>query len=307
MPALSAVIITRDEERDVARTIRALSFADEVLVVDSGSTDGTVKVCRALGARVLEHAFEGFGPQKRWAVAQAAHPWVLCVDADEVVTPELGEAIRALLAAGEPPCAAYALRFVTVFMGRALAHGPLARKLHVRLFDRRRARWTEAPVHERVVVDGALGVLPGAVLHYTVRDLSESLAKMDEYSTLAAAELVRRGRRRGWLALVLTPPVQFFRHYVLQQHFRNGVPGLAWAAMNAIGSVMKHLKARELEGVASPAARASRPSPGVAAEGARAPAPVRIQAGGQAGRSNMVAGERGGAPACPPSRPSSSP
>lgn len=266
MPGLSAVLITRDEERDVARTIGALSFADEVLVVDSGSTDGTVAACRSLGVRVLERAFQGFGPQKRWAVAQAAHDWVLCIDADEVVTPELAASIRGLLAAGEPPCAAYRFRFLTVFMGRPLAHGPISRRRHVRLFDRRRAGWTDAPVHEQVVTDGPVGDLAGDVLHYTVRDLSESIGKMDAYSTLGAAELVRRGRRRSAGGLVFTPVLQFLRHYLVLQNFRNGIPGLAWSFMNAMGSVLKHLKVRELEGAARPALPAgtpSRPAPGV--------------------------------------------
>ena len=256
---LSAVIITRDEERDVGRTIGAVSFADEVLVVDASSTDGTVAVCRSLGARVLEHAFDGFGPQKQWAVSQAANDWVLCVDADEVVTAELAAAIRQLLASGDPPCAAYRFRFLTVFLGHPLTHGQISRRLHVRLFDRRRAGWTDAMVHERVLTDGPLGELPGAVLHYTVRDLSDSVAKMDAYSTLGALDLVRRGKRRGGLALVFTPPVQFLKHYLVRQNFRNGMPGLAWSFMNAVGATMKHLKARELEAAGGTRSRQALP------------------------------------------------
>jgi glycosyltransferase involved in cell wall biosynthesis len=251
MPKLSAVLITHNEERDVGRTLAALTFVDEVVVVDSGSTDRTVEVCRAQGARVLTHAFEGFGAQKRWAVEQAAHDWVLCLDADEEVLPELADAIRALLGAGEPPCAAYRLRRKTVFMGQVLEHGPVSRDYCVRLFDRRRAGWTAALVHEVVEVAGPVGDLPGAALHYTVRDLSESIGKMDAYSTLGAAELARRGKRRSTLGLLLTTPFQFFRHYVLHQNFRNGVPGLAWSIMNAVGSVMKYLKARELAATAA--------------------------------------------------------
>jgi len=244
---LSAVVVTRDEEREVGRTIGALSFADEVLVVDAGSTDGTVGICRSLGAHVLQHAFEGFGPQKRWAVSQAAHDWVLCVNAGEVVTAELAAAIRQVLAAGEPPCAAYRFRFLTVFMGRPMSHGSMSRHLQVRLFDRRRAGFTDALVHEQVVADGPVGELSGTVLHYPVRDLSDRVAKMDADSTLGAVDLVRRGERLGGLALVFTPAVEFLRHYLVHQNFRNGIAGLAWSFLSAVGVAMKHLKARELE------------------------------------------------------------
>jgi glycosyltransferase involved in cell wall biosynthesis len=262
MLAISAVIIARNEERDIGRTIAALPFVDEVLVVDSGSCDRTVEISRSLGARTLQHPFEGYGPQKAWAVGRAAHDWVLCLDADEVVTPELAAAIEKVQARERPSCAAYRFRFVTVFMGRPLLHGPVSRRFHVRLFDRRLAGWTNAAVHEQVVARGPVGELPGQVLHYTVHDLSESLGKLDAYSTLGAIELVRRGRRRGGVALALTAPVQFFRHYVLHQNFRNGVPGLVWSLMNAMGSVLKHVKARELEATpkieAAPEARLDR-------------------------------------------------
>jgi len=247
MPALSAVLITLNEERDVGRTVQALSFADEVLVVDSGSTDRTVEMCRALGARVLHHPFQGYGAQKRWSVEQAAHDWILHLDADEVISPELGRNIRAMLDAGEPPCAAYRICFPTVFMGRLMRHGPLRAKWKIRLFDRRRAGWSESPVHELVQPRGALGDMQGTALHYTTRDLSDCLQKLDAYTTLAAGELVRNGRRRSMPALVLTMPVQFLRHYLFDRNFLNGIPGLAWSLLDSMGSVMKYLKARELE------------------------------------------------------------
>lgn len=247
MPALSAVIITRDEERDVARTIRALAFADEVLVVDSGSADRTVELCLARGARVLTHAFEGYGPQKRWAVAQAANDWVLCLDADEVPTPALVAAIRGLLAT-EPPRPAYRLTFHTVFMGRALSRGAAANRGHVRLFDRRRARWTDARVHEKVEVDGRVGRLPGVVHHHDVRDLAEAMAKLDRYSRLGAEELARRGRRpRSHAALLAFTPYHFLRHWLVDGNVLNGVPGFAWAFLLTATSLVKHLKVRELQ------------------------------------------------------------
>jgi len=262
MPSLTAVIVTLNEEKDIARTVEALSFADEVLVVDSGSTDGTVELCRSLGARVVFHAFQGYGAQKRWAVEQATHDWVLALDADEVVSPELGRAIRVLLDGGEPPCAAYRVCFPTVFMGSPLRHGPMAHRWKIRLFDRRRAAWSSARVHELVQAEGPVGEVEGIALHYTTRDISDGLQKLDHYSTLAGAELFRCGRQRGLLVMLLTFPVQFFRHYFLQRNFRNGVPGLAWSMLSALGSVMKYLKAWEQEAAAGRAPAAQAPPPG---------------------------------------------
>ncbi len=248
MPKLSAVLITYNEEGRIGRTLEALAFADEIVVVDSASTDRTVEICRARGARVLTHAFEGFGPQKRFATAQASHDWVLNLDADEVVAPELGGAIRALLDAGEPPCAGYRLSFQLVFMGRPFRHGALAHRRVLRLFDRRRASWTDAAVHERLVVDGAVGDLPGTVLHFTTRNLEDSVAKLNAYSTFGALELRQRGKRCSAAHVLLLGPFHFIRHWVFLGNFMNGVPGLAWSILNATGSVMKRLKLHELEG-----------------------------------------------------------
>jgi len=249
---ISAVVITRDEERDIGRTLDALAFADEIVVVDSFSTDRTVDICRARGARVLSEPFRGYGPQKRFAVAQATHDWVLCIDADEVVDPELADAVHALLG-GEvaPSCAAYALSFRTVFMGTPLLHG--ARETHVRLFDRRRAAWSDARVHERVVHDGPIGRLPGFVLHESTRDVAETLEKLNQYTSRAASDLGGRPPR-GVGSLLLSGAWHFFRHFVVKRQFLNGVPGFGWSMLFAVGSLVKHLKAYEVAADAEPLA-----------------------------------------------------
>ena len=151
---LSLIVITRDAARELAACLASAPFAAEAVVVDSGSRDDTVAVAQGAGARVIEHAFEGFGPQKNFAVAQARHDWVLCLDADERVSPELAGAIRELFAAGAPAAAAYAMARRNRFLGRWLAHGEGYPDWNVRLFDRRRARWSTDPVHEKVVADG---------------------------------------------------------------------------------------------------------------------------------------------------------
>ncbi len=248
MPKLSAVLITLNEEARIGPTLDALSFADEIVVVDSGSTDRTKELCRARGARVLVHAFEGFGRQKRWATEQATHDWVLGLDADEVVTPELGRTIRALLDAGEPPCVAYRLQLQLVFMGRPFRHGALSRKRFLRLFDRRRVGWTDAAVHEKLAVDGPVGDLPGLVLHHTTRNLEDGVSKLNAYSSAGALALRARGKRFSLVHALFLGPFHFLRHFVWERNFLNGVPGLAWSVLNATGSVMKRLKLHEIEG-----------------------------------------------------------
>jgi glycosyltransferase involved in cell wall biosynthesis len=257
MERLSAVVITRNEERDIGATLDALAFADELLVVDSNSTDRTVEICAARGARVVLHPFRGYGAQKRFAVAAAAHDWVLCVDADEVVTPELGLAICRLLGSdAPPPFAAYRLGFRTVFMGRPLRHG--RRETHVRLFDRRRAGWNDASVHERVIVYDATGDLPGHVLHESARDVSEAIEKLNAYTSRAAAGGRRSGR--GSAALLAAGAYHFFRHFVLRRQFLNGVPGFAWSMLFAVGSVVKHLKMAEAADEVPAVAAGERPA-----------------------------------------------
>jgi hypothetical protein len=249
MPGLSAVVIARDEDQDLVPAIRSVSFADEVLVMESGAAGRARARSRPPGVRVMHHAFDGDGPTKRRAVAGAQHDWVLCVHGDEEVTAGLAAAVRELLAGGSPACAAYRVQLVTTFMGRPLMHGSASSPLAVRLFDRRLAAWSSAPVHAEVVVSGATGAtgqLPGPVLHHATRDLSEAIAGMNAESTLAALEVALSGRRRSGLSMVLSAASQFGRHYLLKQGFRDGLPGLAWCFVGAVGTAVTEMKAEEL-------------------------------------------------------------
>ena len=156
---LSLVVITRDAAKDIAQCLASAAFASEIVVVDSGSRDDTVEIAERSGARVVVEAWRGYGPQKAYAVGLAANDWVLCLDADERVTPDLAAAIAALFRAGTPPRAAYAVARRNRFLGRWLAHGEGYPDWQARLFDRRRARWSVDPVHEHVVADGPAGRL----------------------------------------------------------------------------------------------------------------------------------------------------
>jgi glycosyltransferase involved in cell wall biosynthesis len=238
-------VITRDAASVIADCLASASFAGEIVVVDSGSRDHTVEIARRCGARVIEHAWSGFGAQKNFAVSAAVHDWVLCLDADERVTPELGQAIRAAMAS--PRAAAYAMARRNRFLGRWLAHGEGYPDWNVRLFDRRRARWTDDPVHEHVVADAQVARLAGDLLHASAESLDAYVAKQNRYTTLQAQAMHARGERAGLTRLVFSPLVRFVRFYVLKLGFLDGVAGLVHIAIGCFASFMKYAKLRALD------------------------------------------------------------
>ena len=177
---VSLVVITRDAATDIAECLLSAPFCADALVVDSGSGDHTVETARRCGARVVTHAWAGFGPQKQFAVREARHDWVLCLDADERLSPELRESIVTLFAAGAPPHPAYALARRNRFLGRWLAHGEGYPDWTTRLFDRRRARWSDDPVHEQVLANGPVGRLDGDLMHASAESIERYLGFLDQ-------------------------------------------------------------------------------------------------------------------------------
>jgi glycosyltransferase involved in cell wall biosynthesis len=244
---ISLVVITRDAAADIADCLLSAPFASDALVVDSGSADHTVEVARRTGARVITRPFLGFGRQKQFAVEEAKHDWVLCLDADERLSPALRASIADLFASGNPPHAAYALARRNRFLGRWLSHGEGYPDWTTRLFDRRRARWSDDPVHERVIAKGPVGRLEGDLLHASAESLERYIAKQNRYTTLQADALHASGRRSSAFAMALSPLARFLRFYVLRLGFLDGAPGFAHIAIGAFASFLKHAKLRALE------------------------------------------------------------
>ena len=242
---LSLCVITRDAAGEIADCLASAAFAGEVIVVDSGSRDDTVESARRRGARVIERDWPGYGAQKNFAVGAAAHDWVLCLDADERVTPEMAASIASTIAA--PRAAAYAFARRNRFLGRWLAHGEGYPDWNVRLFDRRRARWSDDAVHEHVIADGPVARLPGDLLHASAESLDAYLAKQNRYTTLQAEAMHARGERAGPLRLVFAPVARFFRFYFLKLGFLDGVPGLVHVAIGCQNSFLKYAKLRALQ------------------------------------------------------------
>jgi glycosyltransferase involved in cell wall biosynthesis len=241
---LSAVLITQDAAAQLDACLASLRFADEIVVVDSGSADATVAIAEARGARVLRNAWLGYGRQKQFAVEQAKNDWVLCIDADERISPELAASIRRALEA--PVAPVYRMARRNRFLGRWLRHGEGYPDWSTRLFDRRSARWSDDAVHEKVLYAVTPGRLEGDLLHDSAEDLGRYLEKQNRYSQLAAQQLHAQGRRAGVAQLLLSPLVRFVKFYFLRLGFLDGVPGLVHIAIGCMTSFMKYAKLIEL-------------------------------------------------------------
>ncbi len=240
------VLITLNAASQLPDCLASVAFADEVLVVDSGSDDGTTEIATRLGARVVQKEWLGFGAQKQFAVEQAAHDWVLCLDADERVSPELAASIVRTLNA--PGASVYRMARRNRFLGRWLRHGEGYPDWSLRLFDRRQARWSDDPVHEKVVPapSAALGTLDGDLLHDSAEDMARYLAKQNRYTSLAAERLYRSGRRAGLAHLALSPLLRFAKFYVFRLGFLDGMAGLVHISIGCMNSFMKYAKLMEL-------------------------------------------------------------
>jgi glycosyltransferase involved in cell wall biosynthesis len=242
---ISATIITLNEQGNLARAIESLRCCDEVVVVDSGSSDRTMEIAAKLGARIVEAPWRGYAGQKNFATEQAAFDWVLSIDADEALSEALEAEIWQIKKKG-PEFDAYTMPRMAKYLGRWILHSGWYPDRKVRLYDRRKARWVGEYVHEAVRVDGRIGHLQYNLLHYTFDSLSEHLKSMDRYTTLAAAELVSQGRRVDFEDLLLGPLWTFIRTFIFRAGFLDGVEGLTIAFMAAFYNFLKFAKARNM-------------------------------------------------------------
>lgn len=246
MAAVSVIIITRDEARHIRAALASVAWADDRIVVDSRSTDETVALARAAGARVEVRDWPGYGAQRNYAAGLARHDWILALDADERIPPPLAQEIQTLVAAG-PAAVGYRIKRVTRYLGRWIRTTDWYPDWQLRLYDRRHARWNDWPVHESVEADGPVGRLREEMLHLAYRDLAHHVDTVNRYTTLAARHLAAAGRHSGPVRAGLHALAAFLRNYVLRRGFLDGRPGLVVSSMNAYYVWLKLVKLWALE------------------------------------------------------------
>lgn len=238
---ISITIITLNEESNIKRCLESVSWADDIVIVDSGSTDKTVEICRQYKCRILNSAWMGFGRTKQIAVEQAAHDWIFSIDADEEMTPELRDEIKALLD-GAPQSHGYRVPRRSTYLDKIILYGGWQRDRPLRLFNRRHAAFNEKEVHESVAVDGDVETLQNYLLHYPYPDVSTHLAKMNHYTDLGAEEMHAKGRTCSLLEARLRGAGKFVKMYLLHGGFLDGAPGYVLAKNSAFGVYLKYVK-----------------------------------------------------------------
>ncbi len=246
-PAISVLLPTYNAAGLVRETLRSVSWADEILVVDSFSSDSTLEICREFNARIIQHEYANSARQKNWALPQCTHEWVLQIDTDEVLEVGLQDEIAARLAGVPPEVDAFRFPRKNHVLGKWLRHGGLYPDPQVRLFRKERGQWTDREVHAFIAVPGEVRELQGAILHQGMPSISKQLANLNRYTRYEADELAKQGRPFSAYRLLLHPWVVFAYRYFWQQGFRDGWRGLLFCAYTAIYTFLVWAKRWEMQ------------------------------------------------------------
>ena len=244
---LTVTVITRNEAANIEGALESVKWADEIVVVDSHSADKTVEIARRHASRIEVHDWKGYSAQRNYAAAIASHDWILALDADERVPPELAQEIQAIMRGGPAP-GGYRMPRISFYLGRWIRGTDWYPDYQLRLYNRRAGQFNGKRVHESVELSqGKAGTLRHNLQHYPYRDISDHVISIDHYTTLAAEEWFANGRRTNALDVMLHPPAAFLRNYVLRGGFRDGIPGFLVSVLNSYYVFLKILKLWELQ------------------------------------------------------------
>lgn len=245
MSRLSVAIITYNEEEEIKDCLESVKWADEIVVVDSFSTDKTLDICRQYTNKVFQHEWSGYSNQKNYAINVTTNPWILILDADERVSERLTKEIKEILDK-DLGVDGYYIPRKSYFLGRWIRYGGWYPDYSIRLFRKDKGRFEQREVHESVRINGKTAKLKNHLEHYTYRNLSEYIQRMDRYSTLAAMEMIGEGRRSGPRNILFRPILTFFRMYILKQGFREGIYGLLISVLYSYYTFLKYAKLWEM-------------------------------------------------------------
>jgi glycosyltransferase involved in cell wall biosynthesis len=245
MIRLSAVVITKNEEDNIRRCLESIRFADEIIIIDSGSIDKTIEIAESFNARVYSPEWQGFGNAKRAGVDKSDGDWILSIDADEEVTETLAAEIQAVIGKSNGASGYYVKR-KTKFLGRWILHCGWYPDYVLRLFQKSSGTFDNAIVHEKVVTNGPVAYLKGELLHYSYPNLEHYLIKFNRYTTMGAEEAFLKGRRAGLMDIVIKPAASFVKHYLLKQGYRDGVEGFVLSSLSSMSVMVKYAKLRQL-------------------------------------------------------------
>ncbi len=244
MAKLSVIVITKNEAENIRACLESVKWAEEVIVVDSGSSDSTVQICRQLGAQVYEHDWPGFGIQKNRALSYATNDWVFSIDADERVTPELkAQLIKAMEGGSED---GFYLPRLSQFCGRFIRHSGWYPDYVLRLFRRSKGRFSDDMVHERVILDGASGRLSSPLLHYSYLNEADVRRKTEQYAKAGAMQMLNKGKTATFADAPLRAGWAFIRTYFLRLGFMDGTAGFNVALMNFRTTFLKYRILKQL-------------------------------------------------------------
>jgi glycosyltransferase involved in cell wall biosynthesis len=242
---LSLAIITLNEERNIERCIRSVPFADDVVVLDSGSQDRTVEIARRLGARVTTGPWRGYGKQKMRAAALGLHDWVLSLDADEALSEEAQKNLKEFLEKADPKKAAYNFARKTWHLGKWLKHGGCYPDRQTRLFDKNQCQWSDTEVHEELIAP-SVGHIKGDILHWSFRNVAHQIDTINKYSSLRAQDLKNQGKKFGYIKLVIKPFSRFIQNYFFKLGFLDGLAGFEVAMVSSFSYFLRLIKLKEL-------------------------------------------------------------
>jgi glycosyltransferase involved in cell wall biosynthesis len=243
---ISAVLITFNEEANIEAALRSLEgIADEIVVVDSFSTDRTVKLAREFTDRIVQRKWTNYSDQKNYADGLATHPWIFSLDADERISAELRIELLALKA-GDPSCAGFSMPRLVFYLGRWIRHCGWYPDPKIRLFRRDSARWEGEYVHETLAIRGEVRKLKGPLHHYTYRSIGDHLARLDKFADLGAQKLYAQGRKSRWYHLLLLPFSRFLKSFLLKRGFLDGFAGLVVSVLNGYSIFVRYAKLREI-------------------------------------------------------------